>query len=87
MTYSPGDQYYHETSKNKLKFFITIYSIYNNQPAMDTVGYTVHKYSVRKHIPVKSSNNTLYLKEFDDMIQKYYKKYDKPLVLGSDRIE
>lgn len=87
MNYLPGDQYYHETSKSKLRFFITIHSIYDNDTAMDTVGFTIHKYSVRKHIPVKSSNNTLYLNEFDDMIQKYYKKYDKPLVIRSERIE
>lgn len=87
MNYLPGDQYYHKTSKNKLRYFITIHSIYDDNPTMDTIGFTIHKYSTKKHIPVKSLNNTLYFEEFDEMIRKYYKKYDKPLVLRSEKIE
>jgi hypothetical protein len=93
MDYLPGDQYYHKASKNKLRFFITINGIYdlaNNNgpyPPVQTIVFTIHKYSTRKHIPVKSLNNTLYLNEFDEMIQKYYKKYEKHLIIGSEKIE
>lgn len=86
MDYRLGDKFYYMVG-NKLRYAIVVAKINKDLIGRPSICYTIHKYSDKKNIPVKVSNNTVTIDEFDMMIDKYYIKWEPSLFLRDDTIE